>query len=539
MDKEDIRTCVTPDGFSFLVHRPDYTVINRRQHTKKYHLGNDQSGNEVVSHANFPQGHLEIQEATTVYEVPNPFPFWGTTYILGERAISFASAPQFKFTKGDRFQGDHKFAPFLISAIEKGEITWNDIPRHIKLSLAQNSSDPRILTGLALWCTEFELDAHGIPTGLRYSKGRGGRLTPVIRDKDLFETIANNPHLPDQFKRVMVLNPGAQGTSPIVGEYSNGSTHIWEYLRVNSYVPWGHFASNMAEDAIRYSALDLTEEDMKGLRHLYYQRIYTQMATLLGIIDAQANQKLLQLSEEELEGLRLQVAEAVTERLRRGDSLPFSGTLWGWNYGYDISSSGYRLHASHQQIHNQYALIPSPDLFGPDSPTPYMVGDMIAEFCRAFSRRWGMPFFHTYLENIRNNVRMDNGEGKPKSLVIFEDENSLLLVPKAQRSQGEIQIIAKREIGNILEADTAMRRSLDRCILLAVQGLARLGAEMVTFCEASKRFGDPNPDQRLLYYMLPRHPYSPGSFSEWQQRWITGHFPEDFAEAMRRACGLG
>jgi len=150
-----------------------------------------------------------------------------------------------------------------------------------------------------------------------------------------------------------------------------------------------------------------------------------------------------------------------------------------------------------------------------------------------------MPFFHTYLENIRNNVRMDNGEGKPKSLVIFEDENSLLLVPKAQRSQGEIQIIAKREIGNILEADTAMRRSLDRCILLAVQGLARLGAEMVTFCEASKRFGDPNPDQRLLYYMLPRHPYSPGSFSEWQQRWITGHFPEDFAEAMRRACGLG
>jgi hypothetical protein len=39
--------------------------------------------------------------------------------------------------------------------------------------------------------------------------------------------------------------------------------------------------------------------------------------------------------------------------------IAFDRTLWGWNYGFDYAPSGYRLHASHQQIHQQFALIPT------------------------------------------------------------------------------------------------------------------------------------------------------------------------------------
>jgi len=55
----------------------------------------------------------------------------------------------------------------------------------------------------------------------------------------------------------------------------------------------------------------------------------------------------------------------------------------------------------------------------------------------------------------------------------------------------------------------------------------------VTNIEYSKRFDSTDTDQRLLYSFLPRLPHSPGAFSEAQLRWITGHYPEDFALACR------
>jgi len=60
-----------------------------------------------------------------------------------------------------------------------------------------------------------------------------------------------------------------------------------------------------------------------------------------------------------------------------------------------------------------------------------------------------------------------------------------------------------------------------------------MGAEMITVFEVSKRFDNPDVDQRLLYCFLPRHPQSPGSFTEFQQRWVIGHYPEDFARTCR------
>jgi hypothetical protein len=78
-----------------------------------------------------------------------------------------------------------------------------------------------------------------------------------------------------------------------------------------------------------------------------------------------------------------------------------------------------------------------------------------------------------------------------------------------------------------------VRNSLDRAILITMKVLESLGAEMVTTYEISKGFDHPDEDQRLIYCFLPKHPQSPGGLSEGLQRWIIGHYPEDFALACR------
>ena len=96
-----------------------------------------------------------------------------------------------------------------------------------------------------------------------------------------------------------------------------------------------------------------------------------------------------------------------------------------------------------------------------------------------------------------------------------------------------------KPVGNILEADSETRKSLDRAILMAVRTLSAMGAKMVTGIEYSKRFDNSDTDQRLLYAFLPKLPQSPGAFSEAQWRWINRHYPEDFAAACReRLAGV-
>jgi hypothetical protein len=91
----------------------------------------------------------------------------------------------------------------------------------------------------------------------------------------------------------------------------------------------------------------------------------------------------------------------------------------------------------------------------------------------------------------------------------------------------------RQAVGNILEADAPMRRSLDKALLITMRILTRLGASMITVIEYSKRFDAGETGQRLFYAFLPRLPESPGAFSEAQLRWINGHYPEDFALACR------
>ncbi|MFA6499638.1 MAG: hypothetical protein WCV64_09965, partial [Desulfurivibrionaceae bacterium] len=213
---------------------------------------------------------------------------------------------------------------------------------------------------------------------------------------------------------------------------------------------------------------------------------------------------------------------------------------WGWNYGFDFSASGYRLHASHQQIHQQFAMLPQTVSAwyhgGEAAPEPvlsYACGDLVAEFCERYKEETGCDFFNAYLRAIRNNRRMDGRENENTSLIVYEDDGVMLFVPKAQTSQWELQIMPLGEVGNILEADGAIRASLDRVLLIAQKILARMGARLVSSIEYSSRITAKPTGQRLLYALLPKLPYSMGAFSEAQLRWVNGHFPEDFAAACR------
>lgn len=529
--------CVTPEGrFAVCCHRPAYTVRNQRVGSYPARLGELADGSGVENQANFPTGAVEVGQGEPVYEITNPLPFRGATFISQSWAEARAANPESIRLPAPPEVSFHRSLAELTGGDPAADASaaaraFALLPQPLLVSLALSSTDPADLVRLAEMSCEFIYDQEGKVCGQRYEQHQG-RPRPLIKNHDLFECVVNNPHLPEAYKRVMVLRPGVQGGSEIVGEYGGPgeATHVFEYLRRNSYIPWGHYAANLADDAVRYAIADLTPADMTGLRHLYYQRTFLRLAEMLGIAPGPQGRCL---SPAELEELRL----AILTRLaaRAPGELSLTGILWGWNFGFDFSGSGYRLHASHQQIHQQYALLP-PTVEGIASPAlpSFACGDLVAQWGRKFRQAACRGFFAAYLEAIRANTRPDGRADREASLIVHEDEQIILFVPKAQVSQWELQIICKGEVGNILEADLACRHSLDQALFLAQRILAGLGARMVTSIEYSKRIDNPDRDQRLLYALLPKLPYSMGAFSEAQQRWVSSHFPEDFAIACRK-----
>jgi hypothetical protein len=284
----------------------------------------------------------------------------------------------------------------------------------------------------------------------------------------------------------------------------------------------------MANDEIRYRAKALNYDDMKGLRHLYYQRIYIRLARDLGLDFPPLRQTL---SPEALESLRQEIITS----LEQGNNPEFNASLWGWNFGFGFAQSGHRLHASHQMIHQQNAMIPAKvtESLGGDYHC-FSAGDMVSEFIQDYKNHHNTDFFPAYLAAIQNNTRTDKRSKGPSSLILYETDQLILFVPKAQVCEYEIQIMTKIPCSNVLEADAPMREDLDKTILTAIQTLETLGAQMVTAIEFSGRFNrGKRPDQHLVYSFIPRLPYAPPTFSEAQNRWITGSYPEDFAQACR------
>ena len=534
-----VRSCVHPSGqFVYGLHVPSYEVANLRENDFLEPLGAFADGKPCLNRGNFPEGDFLVDQADAVYEIANPFPFRGVTYVSSAWAAPRAAHPaSIKLREPQAVSMRQALQELLPpGAGQNLQEIFAALPESVLLALAATSTDPEDLLALAAMSCEFLYDGSGAPVGLRYTEGADGSPRARVLRHDLFEVVVNNSHLPENYRKLMVLRPGVQGGSEIVGECgATPGCHVFEYLRRNSYIPWGHYAANMADDAVRYSTMDLSAADMQGLRHLYYQRTFLRLAAELRLPLPPGRKTM---TPAVLEELRL----AVVQALRQKDAPPlsFTATLWGWNYGFDFAASGYRLHASHQQIHQQFAMLPQTVAAwhhggrAADVPvSSYACGDLIGEFCAQYQEETGCDFFSAYLKAIRSNRRMDGVENENSSLVVYEDDRVMLFVPKAQTSQWELQIMPLGQVGNILEADAATRASLDRTLLIAQKILARLGARLVSSIEYASRITANPTGQRLLYALLPKLPYSMGAFSEAQLRWVNGHFPEDFAAACR------
>ncbi|MCP3942441.1 MAG: hypothetical protein GY710_13265 [Desulfobacteraceae bacterium] len=532
-----LRTCIDPAGyFKVGIHQPQFEVENLRENVYLKTLGTLPDGTPVDNQINFPKENVREQGADQIYEIANPFPFRGATFINSAWADSHAGQPGTITialpSPCSLFQNMEAWDKDI--TLEDKTRLLNLLPHPLCIALAQASTDPKELVILAQKaCTLLFKEESTTPQGIGYKQEKNGNIVPDIHDHKIFEVVVNNPHLPDAYKKAMVLRPGVQGKSEIIGEFKskNRDTHVFEYLRRNSYIPWGHYASNMADDAIRYRARDLTIEDMKGLRHLYYQRTYVRMANQLGITPAVTGRCL---GTDELEALRKTIVQTLESNTRQ--TLTFNRSLWGWNFGFGFAQSGHRLHASHQMIHQQNSLVPKKIIDGHGDPYDcFSWGDLVTDFITEFKKSTGKNFFDAYLSAIRNNERTDQKNVGQTSLIVHEDDQVILFVPKAQVSEWELCLMTKNAWGNILETDISTRNSLDQAILTAIQTLESLGAQMVTAVELSGRFDNRKSGQHLVYSFIPRLPHAPGTFSEAQLRWISGCYPEDFAHACRRA----
>ena len=369
-----LHTSVTPEGrFRVGKHCPSYNVLNLRQENHHCLLGRTSQGQEVRNQGNFPAGDVVVEQARPIYEIVNPLPFRGCTFIdSGWADGRVGQLESIRIDPPPPVCLKELLAQFCTEDAVQAIIVR--LPPSLRYELAATSTDAEELIWLAHSCCRMTHDEEGNPVGLHYLE-TNGRLRADIDDFELFETIANNPHLPDRYKELMVLRPGVQGGSEIVGDFHQGTSHVFEYLRTNSYIPWGHYAANFAPASIRYSIGELSQTDMHGLRHLYYQRMYTCLAEKLGLVGGTRRQMM---SVGALETLRLRIMNALEAD---GGSYEQVATLWGWNFGYDFSGSGYRLHASHQMIHQQYALVPQwVRSTGGASLPAFCFGDLVADF---------------------------------------------------------------------------------------------------------------------------------------------------------------
>jgi hypothetical protein len=229
LDWIDMGTCVAPEGrFIWGVHEPCFRVPNLREEDLILSLGQPRQGESPTNAANFPPGEVEEPGADPIYEVANPFPFRGTTYIGKAWADAAAADPT-------RIAIACPLKVSLEKAIKKGlgpsaetvEQIFAYLPDPVRLALATSSTDSNDLKRLAEISCEFVWDSKNVkPTGLAYAPDAQGRLKPKIFNHRLYEAVANNPYLPAVYKEVMVLRPGIQGDSEIVGEWRSPGSHV-------------------------------------------------------------------------------------------------------------------------------------------------------------------------------------------------------------------------------------------------------------------------------------------------------------------------
>ena len=89
------KTCVSEEGtFIFGIHSPCFKVENFREHDYISCLGAESDGTRVQNDINFPDKNINVKKADVIYEIRNPFPFRGTTYINSAWADKNADNPE-------------------------------------------------------------------------------------------------------------------------------------------------------------------------------------------------------------------------------------------------------------------------------------------------------------------------------------------------------------------------------------------------------------------------------------------------------------
>src|SRR5210317_127949 len=90
-----LRTCVSPEGkFIYGIHKPSFKILNLRENDLSQILGLDTADKPIDNRLNFPAGNVEEARGEWIYEIPNPFPFRGATYIGRSWADSNADDPE-------------------------------------------------------------------------------------------------------------------------------------------------------------------------------------------------------------------------------------------------------------------------------------------------------------------------------------------------------------------------------------------------------------------------------------------------------------
>ena len=89
-----MQTCVTPEGkFTVGIHDPGFEVHNLRETETTAVLGRCSDGQPVENRINFPSSMVRAEKTDRIYEVANPFPFRGTTFINSAWADRHAGRP--------------------------------------------------------------------------------------------------------------------------------------------------------------------------------------------------------------------------------------------------------------------------------------------------------------------------------------------------------------------------------------------------------------------------------------------------------------
>ena len=135
-------TSITPQGrFRVGKHAPSYRVANLREQDHLCALGFLPDHSPVDNRENFPQGDVHVEQAHPIYEILNPLPFRGCTFIDSAWASARAADPGLI-----RIQRPLLVSLRAILAIHCPATTIREIitqlPLPLRYELAATSTDP-------------------------------------------------------------------------------------------------------------------------------------------------------------------------------------------------------------------------------------------------------------------------------------------------------------------------------------------------------------------------------------------------------------